>query len=268
MKYKCSCGGKYQILLREKILEKDIVYNIVRTMCVECSKSGEFLFDITNRETKERKLREKLSCVQTSLKDFRSSEKDFQIAEKDFQCMEKDFQGAEKDFHEAEKDFPGGEANPITTINILSDMAREIDNAFLPFGDMSDCPVNIEEFTRTVLKESHPFSPVKEKDDSKLILEEYQNLKLLYGQAVMKLQYLEEENKLLHILEETLNRKEKDIRKLQNNIAELTVELDRKETEYNELKKQLSEKDDEIEAYKKLFKENRRPAWMKLLGSK
>ncbi|MEQ8191428.1 MAG: hypothetical protein ABRQ39_25915 [Candidatus Eremiobacterota bacterium] len=232
MKYRCPCGGKYQVLLREKLPENDVIYNVVKTMCIECNKSGEFLFDITERENKKKKLEKKLSHVHSTLKDFRG----------------------------------GRTSSSSSSINILSGVAREIEDAFISVNELPSGPVNLQEIAKSLMGE--PEKPVRKKEDNSRVIQELNNVKFLYAQAMMKIKYLEEENKLLHILEENLNKKEKEIRKLQNNIAELTVEIDKRLSEYNELQQKLLEKDDELEAYKKMMEDRKRGGWRKLLGGK
>ncbi len=234
MKYRCPCGGKYQVLLREKLPENDVIYNVVKTMCIECNKSGEFLFDITERENKKRKLDNKLSHVRGTLRDFRGER--------------------------------NKSATPSSSINILSGVAREIEDAFISVNELPAGPVNLQEIAKSLMGE--PEKPVRKKEDNSKVIQELNNVKFLYAQAMMKIKYLEEENKLLHILEENLNKKEKEIRKLQNNIAELTVEIDKRVSEYNDLQQKLLEKDDELEAYKKMMDDRKKGGWRKLLGGK
>ena len=234
MRYRCPCGGKYQVLLREKLPENDVIYNVVKTMCIECSKSGEFLFDITERENKKIKLEKKPSNVRGTLKDFKG----------------------------------GGSKSSVSSssINILSGVAREIEDAFISVRDLPSGPVNLQEIAKSLMGE--PEKPVRKKEDNTKIIQELNNVKFLYAQSMMKIKYLEEENKLLHILEENLNKKEKEIRKLQNNIADLTVEIDKRVSEYNELQQKLLEKDDELEAYRRMMDDRKKGGWRKLLGGK
>lgn len=63
-KYSCACGGKYQILLRDRLEEDITIYNLIKAICLKCSKPADFLFDITEREKERKKDREQNGEVQ------------------------------------------------------------------------------------------------------------------------------------------------------------------------------------------------------------
>jgi len=240
-KYSCSCGGKYQILFREKFQKDDMICNKVKVVCQKCNNPGEFLFDITGRvkdkqpeEKLERKPNKKKSPTRTRL--------------------------------------PG--SAPSESPDILLDIAKEIEDGFIFSEDFTNLPCADEE-KNTPVKHTGTH-----KGNDGELPDDYDELKFLYAKAMMKIGFLEEEVKSLKPLRHEVRKKDKEIKNMESKIKELSVELEDKtgeiedmtvqidetERELKKARKKLEEVKNELEEYKKQHGERKKSGWRNLLG--
>ncbi len=230
-KYSCSCGGKYQILLRNRIEDEDKIYNYVKTVCMSCNKPSEFHFDITERENKKKK-------------------------------------DAAIEGEEGEKKSSPRRRRRMRTSGSLVNVAKKISDAFIPFDFVSSGEAAVEDFLKTI---GDAPEEKRDKGDEISISRDYENLKFLYAQAMMKIRYYEEDK--IKFFEKKLKEGEQEIKKLSDLVNNLKAELDKKETEVDDLKDLIVEKDEDIRNYKKLLEEEKQKevkvgGWKKFLGGK
>ena len=222
MKYRCPCGGKYKILLREKIEEKDKIYNLIKSMCIVCNRPEEFCFDITSR-----------------------------FAGKSNDEPEESYKDIKENRRDRISDSP----------SFLSDIARDIQDAFISLDDLNELPVNLDDLANLA---GHGQGSLEHRPDTDI--KDFEKLKLLYAQAMLKIGFLEEENSLKQMLEERLNERDAEIKALEKIIEELREELEDRTAENKDLKRQFAEKEQEIEEYKRSLGEKKQSGWKKLLG--
>ena len=230
MRAECPCGGRYQIIEMEQISENRILYNQVKTMCRDCNQMDTFLFDITSRERKKRK-----------------PGKTHKLNEKTIAKS-------------LDKKSPKISSNS----RLFSKVARNIEEAYRPSEIASENDDKKQEIKPEVKKASPEESKLKENYSN--LMYEFRQLKMRYSQATLKIKFLEEENKLMQILEEKLSKQEVESQKKHRTILKLKKDLEKKDDEIKRLQEVITVREQDIEAYKKMLTEKSMPGWRKLLG--
>jgi len=271
MKAECACGGRFQIISMEEFQEGDALYNEVKTMCRKCNGLDSFIFDITKREREKTKKKpgktyhlNPATIAEELEKEPSSREFNFfsKIASNIEEAYGSSHNFSEKQFGIEKRELKTGEP-PVKPS--VSDRLDKLKNDFRQLKSKYSNEKQFEIEKKELKAEDPPVKP-PETSGMEELKNDFRQLKLRYSQASLKIKFLEEENKLMQLLEEKLSKQEIESQKRHRTIEKLKKELEDKDSEIKRLKEVITVKEHDIEAYKKLIEDKRTPGWMKLLG--